>query len=98
MAAGLTAVLGAAASAVHPMLMGPVRGGSVLGAFSQAVVVGVHTEAGPRAFSLLAMVIGLFETGYMASGAADGSYGLVLIPASVSRPLGTPSAPIAPRT
>ena len=54
MAASLTPVVGAAASAVHPLLMGPVRDGTVLGTFSRAVIVGVSTESGPRVVSLLA--------------------------------------------
>jgi hypothetical protein len=54
MAASLMPVVGAAAGAVHPLLMGPIRDGTVLGTFSRAVIVGVSTESGPRVASLLA--------------------------------------------
>jgi hypothetical protein len=39
---------------VVPLLMGPVRVGTVVGAFSAAVIVRVDTESGPRVVSLLA--------------------------------------------
>jgi hypothetical protein len=54
MAADVTPVMGATASAVAPLLTGPVLEGTVLGAFSRAVIVGLHTESGPRVVSLLA--------------------------------------------
>ena len=69
MAASVTPVLGAAASAVLPLLMGPVREGTVLGVFSRAVIVGLHTESGPRVVSLLARGAAAVPNGVRLAGA-----------------------------
>jgi len=69
MAADVTPVVGATASAVAPLLMGPVLEGTVLGAFSQAVIVGLRTESGPRVVSLLARGAAAVPNGVRLSGA-----------------------------
>ncbi len=43
----------AAASAMSPLIAGPMSTGAVLGSFSQAVIIGLQTAQGPRAVSLL---------------------------------------------
>ena len=48
------AVLGAAAGAVLPVDRGCGPGGRCSGVFSRAVIIGLHTESGPRVVSLLA--------------------------------------------
>jgi hypothetical protein len=47
-------VTAAAAGPVLPLVHGPLHGGSVLGVFTRAVIIGVRTAAGPRVLSLLA--------------------------------------------
>jgi hypothetical protein len=49
--------------------MGPVLEGTVLGAFSQAVIVGLRTESGPRVVSLLARGAAAVPNGVRLSGA-----------------------------
>ena len=68
MAADVTPVVGATASAVAPLLMGPVLEGTVLGAFSQAVIVGLRTESGPRVVSLLARGAAAVPNGMSSGG------------------------------
>jgi len=69
MAGDVTPVVGASASAVTPLLMGPVLAGTVLGAFSRAVIVGLRTESGPRVVSLLARGAAAVPNGVRLSGA-----------------------------
>jgi hypothetical protein len=69
MAASVTPVLGAAGSAVLPLLVGAVREGTVLGVFSRAVVVGLHTESGPRVVSLLGRGAAAVPNGVRLAGA-----------------------------
>lgn len=67
---GAQLITAAAAAPVLPLLHGPVRTGTVLGALTQAVILGVDTADGPRVLSLLAPVAAAVPNG-LRVGAAD---------------------------
>ncbi len=61
----------AAASAVHPLVAGPMVTGAVLGSFSQAVIVGLDSAGGPLALSLLGPMATRVPNGVLLGGLPD---------------------------